>query len=120
MKTYTVVASALLLGAAQSFTTSTLPSTRESQVVSFQYVPSGFTPESYKKFKAEEAKKKAKANLGGVGPRGFKSRSFQSFQEALERGEATHLMPVFNAKQLVKAGKLKVEDIPVSVFSECD
>jgi hypothetical protein len=32
--------------------------------------------------------------------------------QALERGEASHLMPVFNAKQKVKKGELKVEDIP--------
>ena len=43
---------------------------------------------------------------------GFQSRSFQSFQEALERGEAKHLMPVMNAKERVKKGELKVEDIP--------
>lgn len=79
----------------------------------YGYVPSGFTPESYKKFKQDEAKKaKVKKNLGGVGPRGFKSRSMQSFQEAMERGEASHLMPVFNAKERVKKGELKVEDIP--------
>jgi len=47
-----------------------------------------------------------------MGPKGFKSRSFQSFQEALERGETTHLMPVFNAKEKVARGEIKVEDIP--------
>uniref|UniRef100_A0A7S4EGF4 Uncharacterized protein n=1 Tax=Pseudo-nitzschia australis TaxID=44445 RepID=A0A7S4EGF4_9STRA len=36
----------------------------------------------------------------------------QSFQEAMEKGEASHLMPVFNAKERVKRGELKVEDIP--------
>mmetsp|Transcript_56824 Transcript_56824/g.164908 ORF Transcript_56824/g.164908 Transcript_56824/m.164908 type:complete len:210 (-) Transcript_56824:37-666(-) len=112
MKTFTVLASALALGITQAFTTGTLPETRSSQLVSYGYVPSGFTPEEYKKFKEAEAKKKAKQNLGGLGPRGFKSRSFQSFQEALERGETTHLMPVFNAKDKVKRGELKVEDIP--------
>mmetsp|Transcript_24840 Transcript_24840/g.58279 ORF Transcript_24840/g.58279 Transcript_24840/m.58279 type:complete len:216 (-) Transcript_24840:144-791(-) len=77
------------------------------------YVPSGFTPEQYKKFKQQEKKKAAaKKNLGGMGPRGFKSRSMQSFQEAMERGEATHLMPVFNAKERVKRGEIKVDDIP--------
>jgi hypothetical protein len=34
-----------------------------------EYVPSGFTPEQYKKFKEAEAKKKAN-NLGRVGPKG--------------------------------------------------
>ena len=56
--------------------------------------------------------KAALKNLGGVGPKGFKSRSFQSFQEALERGEAGHLLPVLNAKERVKKGELKLEDIP--------
>ncbi|MEM7296895.1 MAG: hypothetical protein AAF391_01360, partial [Bacteroidota bacterium] len=69
--------------------------------------------ESYKKFKADEkAKAQRKKNLGGMGPRGFKSRSMQSFQEAMERGEATHLMPVFNAKEKVARGQIKKEDIP--------
>lgn len=76
------------------------------------YIPDGFTAESYKKFKAQEAKKKQAANLGRLGPKGFKSRSFQSFQEALERGEAQHLMPVFNAEERVRKGELRVEDIP--------
>jgi len=90
-----------------------LPSVRSSNLVAFGYVPDGFTPESYKKFKEQEAKKKAaQKNLGGLGPRGFKSRSFQSFQEAMERGEATHLMPVFNAKEKIKRGELRPEDIP--------
>jgi hypothetical protein len=38
--------------------------------------------------------------------------SFQSFQEALEKGEASHLMPVFNAKQKIQSGELRPEDIP--------
>lgn len=76
------------------------------------YIPDGFTKESYAKFKEEERKKNAKKNLGGVGPKGFKSRSMQSFQEALERGEAEHLLPVMNAKERVAKGELKLEDIP--------
>jgi hypothetical protein len=43
---------------------------------------------------------------------GFKSRSFQSFQEALERGEATHMMPVENAKEKLRRKEIKLEDIP--------
>jgi hypothetical protein len=74
-------------------------------------VPDGFTAESYKAFKEAEAAKKKK-NLGRLGPRGFQSRSMQAFQEALERGEAEHLLPVFNAEERVKKGELKREDIP--------
>jgi hypothetical protein len=36
----------------------------------FAYVPDGFTPESYKAFKAKEAAKKKK-DLGRLGPKGF-------------------------------------------------
>ena len=60
-----------------------------------------------------------------MGPKGFQSRSMQSFQEALERGEAEHLLPVFNAKQKVARGELRKEDIPYmqrgesSRFGEC-
>ena len=43
---------------------------------------------------------------------GFKSRSFQSFQEALERGEAAHMMPVENAKERLRKKEIKLEDIP--------
>ena len=109
------LASAVILSLAgvQAFTAPSLPTCRSSQVVSYGYVPAGFTPEEYKKFKENEAKQKAKKNLGGLGPRGFKSRSFQSFQEAPERGETTHLMPVFNAKEKIKKGEIKLEDIPV-------
>lgn len=81
----------------------------------FEYIPSGFTKDTWAKFKAAEQKKKdeiAKKNLGRMGPKGFQSRSFQSFQEALERGEATHLLPVENAKERLAKGELKPEDIP--------
>lgn len=77
----------------------------------YEYIPSGFTKQSWAEFKKKEAAAK-KANLGRVGPKGFQSRSMQSFQEALERGEAEHLLPVFNAKEKVAKGLLKVEDIP--------
>ncbi|KAL3786457.1 hypothetical protein ACHAW5_008235 [Stephanodiscus triporus] len=81
----------------------------------YEYIPTGFTKESWGKFKAAEQKKKdelAKKNLGRLGPKGFQSRSFQSFQEALERGETTHLLPVENARERLAKGELKPEDIP--------
>ena len=112
MKT-TAVATLLLVAGAQAFSPQPLSVARESTALSMGYVPDGFTAESYKKFKEEEARKAAaKKNLGGLGPRGFKSRSMQSFQEAMERGEAEHLMPVFNAEERVRKGELKMEDIP--------
>jgi hypothetical protein len=91
--------------------TTSLSSATTTQL--YGYIPDGFTAESYKKFKENEQKKiAAKQNLGALGPKGFKSRSMQSFQEALERGEAAHLMPVFNAKEKIKKGELRLEDIP--------
>jgi hypothetical protein len=106
------VAAVLSATLSQAFAIVTPSSSRTSTQL-FGYVPDGFTAESYKKFKEDEKKRLApKGNLGGVGPRGFKSRSMQSFQEAMERGEAEHLLPVFNAKDKVKRGEIRVEDIP--------
>ena len=117
MKTFALPVAVALLASADAFT---VPANSQTGVTLrttalYGYVPDGFTAESYKKFKEQEAKKAAKQNLGKVGPRGFQSRSMQSFQEAMERGEATHLLPVFNAKERIKNGELKVEDIPVSL-----
>ena len=53
----------------EAFQNSPLSSSRESTSL-YGYVPSGFTPEQYKKFKEAEAKKKAKKNLGRMGPKG--------------------------------------------------
>lgn len=102
-----LAASLFLATTSEAFQTPSLSVTRSnSPIIQYGYVPDGFTAASYKKFKEEEAKKKAAANLGGLGPRGFKSRSMQSFQEAMERGEAAHLLPVFNAKERVARGEL--------------
>jgi hypothetical protein len=106
-----VVALAAALGV-QSFSSSSLPTSRLSLTQAYGYVPAGFTAASYKKFKEDEKKKAAKKNLGGMGPRGFKSRSFQSFQEALEKGDAGHMMPMFNSAEKLKRGEIKMEDIP--------
>ena len=107
------LAAAALVSSADAFTSASQGQVRSTEL--YGYVPSGFTPESYKKFKEQEAKKK-KANLGRLGPKGFQSRSFQSFQEAMERGEASHLMPVFNAQDKIKRGEIRPEDVPVSSF----
>ena len=119
MKTIAFVAAGACLAASatafqQPISTQTSRSVSSSTAL-FEYIPSGFTKESWAKFKAAEQKKKdeqAKKNLGRMGPKGFQSRSFQSFQEALERGEATHMMPVENAEKRLKAGEIKLEDIP--------
>ena len=68
--------------------------------------------DQYKKLKQNEKAAKSTKNFGAFGPQTFKSRSLQSFQMDLEKGSAGHLLPVFNAKEKVKSGKLKEEDIP--------
>lgn len=83
-----------------------------SSTALYVYIPSGFTKESWAKFQEKEAKQKQAQNLGRMGPRGFQSRSMQSFQEALERGEADHLLPMMNAKERLKKGEIKEDDIP--------
>lgn len=76
------------------------------------YVPDGFSSaEEYQKFRKKEEDQKKK-NLGRLGPRGFQSRSFESFHKALERGETSHLLPVFDAKGKLKRGEIRKEDIP--------
>merc|ERR1719213_1196804 len=69
---------------------------------------SGMSPEEWEKIKAKE--KKAKTNLGAGGARGFKSRSFDSFVAALEKGEADHLYAV-NPED-VRKGKIALKDVP--------
>jgi hypothetical protein len=112
-----LVTASAIIGQASAFQASNIPSSRfVSSSSIFGYIPDGFTKESYAKFKEEERKKNEKKNLGRLGPRGYQSRSMQSFQEALERGEATHLLPVENAKEKLARGEIKLEDIPVRVF----
>ena len=75
------------------------------------YAPEGMTPSEYQALVKKE--KSLVAGKGGrMGARGFKSRSMKAFQEAMEAGEATHLMPTPFAKERVASGELKVEDIP--------
>eukprot|EP00543_Licmophora_paradoxa_P008078 CAMPEP_0202453128 /NCGR_PEP_ID=MMETSP1360-20130828/11166_1 /ASSEMBLY_ACC=CAM_ASM_000848 /TAXON_ID=515479 /ORGANISM="Licmophora paradoxa, Strain CCMP2313" /LENGTH=198 /DNA_ID=CAMNT_0049072129 /DNA_START=154 /DNA_END=750 /DNA_ORIENTATION=+ len=76
------------------------------------YVPDGMTPEQWKKQKEQEQKQRSSKKFGAFGPQTFKSRSFQSFQKDLEKGKTSHLMPVFNAKEKIKKGQLRQEDIP--------
>jgi hypothetical protein len=112
MRSFTAAVTLLAtVAAVGAFTASTLPSSRSASLtVTYGYVPSGLSADEWKKIKEKETQKTK--NLGKLGPRGFKSRSFQSFQEALERGEATHLMPVENAKERIAKGELKLSDIP--------
>jgi hypothetical protein len=99
---------------------------RSSQAFSFQsiskdrvgklhsYVPSGLTAEEYMKVKKIDEKKLG-SNLGRLGPRGFKSRSMQAWQEAYERGETGHSIAPFGYKKALKEGKIKKEEVPYMV-----
>ena len=74
------------------------------------YVPDGMTAAQWEAVKKKEKAAKAKKNFGVGGARGFKSRSMASWQEAYERGETGHLMPVDPAK--VKRGEIALKDVP--------
>jgi hypothetical protein len=76
------------------------------------YVPDGFTPEQWKAKQAKEQAASKNKKFGAYGPQSFKSRSMQSFQTDMEKGKVGHLMPVMNAKEKVKKGEIKQEDIP--------
>jgi hypothetical protein len=68
--------------------------------------------EEYQQLRRKEQEDAKKKRYGAFGPQSFKSRSLQSFQSDMEKGKASHLMPVMFAKQLVQSGKLKPEQVP--------
>lgn len=78
------------------------------------YVPDGLTAEEYQKVK-EQDKKRLGKDLGKLGPKGFKSRSMQAWQEAFERGETGHTFAPFGYKEKLKKGEIKKEDVPYMV-----
>ncbi|CAB9496414.1 expressed unknown protein [Seminavis robusta] len=78
------------------------------------YVPDGLTAAEYQKIKAQDRKNLGK-DLGRLGPRGFKSRSMQAWQEAFERGEAGHTFAPFGYRAQLKKGEIKDEDVPYMV-----
>ena len=111
MKT-TLVLVTSFLAASQGFIT---PSPSQQHLVHLNaYVPSGLSDAEYKRIK-EADKKKMGGNLGNLGPRGFKSRSMQSFQEAHERGQTQHKMAVIGYQKALKEGKIKKQDVPYMV-----
>ena len=64
----------------------------------------------WKKIQEKEKKQRTGKNFGAGGARGFKSRSFNSFVDAMERGEATHLFAV--NPDLVRKGEIALKDVP--------
>lgn len=69
------------------------------------YVPDGIDPKEYTELKKREALSSKKTDR-----KAYKSRSFNSFVEAMEKGEATHLFAVDPRK--VKSGEVPIEDVP--------
>ena len=78
------------------------------------YVPDGLSPKEYAAIKAEDRKNLGK-DLGRLGPRGFKSRSMQAWQEAFEKGEGGHSFAPFGYREALKKGEIKKEDVPYMV-----
>jgi hypothetical protein len=78
------------------------------------YVPDGLSLQEYQKIKANDRKKIGK-NLGRLGPRGFKSRSMQAWQEAYEKGEAGHAFAPFGYREDLKKGKINKAQVPYMV-----
>ena len=64
----------------------------------------------WKKIQDKEKQQRTGKNFGAGGARGFKSRSFNSFVDAMERGEATHLFAV-NPDE-VRKGNIALKDVP--------
>jgi len=73
------------------------------QPLQMGYVPDGLSPEEWKKIQDKE---KAKKDLGAIGPKRFKSRSF----DAWYKSGGKHLFPVDPKK--VKSGEIAPEDVP--------
>ena len=82
--------------------------------LSVGYVPDGLTPEQYGQIKKNDMKKIGN-KLGRLGPRGFKSRSMQAWQEAYERGDAKHEIAPIGYREQLKRGKIRKEQIPYMV-----
>jgi hypothetical protein len=88
---------------------------RESTTRASAYVPDGLTAEEYGRIRKAENDRYQGKNLGRLGPRGFKSRSLQSWQMAFEKGHATHYVAPVGYKKMLRNGSLKLEDVPYMV-----
>jgi hypothetical protein len=79
------------------------------------YVPDGLTASQYQKIKAQDRQKLEGKDLARLGPRGFKSRSMQAWQEAYEKGQAKHAFAPFGYREQLQKGQLKLKDVPYMV-----
>ena len=98
------LALAFLGATAVAFTAPQTTSTRAATQLC-AYVPSGMDPAAYAALKKKEAAASKKSDR-----KAYKSRSFNSFVEAMEKGEATHLFAVDPRK--IKSGEVPIEEVP--------
>ena len=98
------LALAFLAATAVAFTAPQTTSTRAATQLC-AYVPSGMDPAAYAALKKKEAAASKKSDR-----KAYKSRSFNSFVEAMEKGEATHLFAVDPRK--IKSGEVPIEEVP--------
>jgi hypothetical protein len=105
---------ALLLSVKEIFSFCPTPRPVRTSALSMAYVPDGLTPEQYAKIKQGDKTKLGK-DLGHLGPKGFKSRSMQAWQEAYEKGAAGHTFAPVGYRKQIKQGKLRKEEVPYMV-----
>jgi len=84
--------------------------TRNKGFISMEYLPDGLSREQWNLIKKGDNNTSRNKKLSD---KSFKSRSFKSFQEALERGEkGAKNFPIFNANEKLRKGEIKKVDIP--------
>ena len=86
----------------------------DNEDVNVGYVPAGMSVHEWHEIQRAEKKQRQTKNFAAFGPTSFNSRSLQGFQEDLEKGKSEHLFPAMFAKERLKRGQIKAEDIPVS------
>lgn len=110
----TIAALIFLATSANAFAPTVAPQNTHRRTALNAYVPDGLTAAEYKKIK-EQDKKKLGKDLGRLGPRGFKSRSMQAWQEAYEKGLASHSFAPFGYREKLEKGELTKKDVPYMV-----
>ncbi|KAL7460201.1 hypothetical protein ACHAXS_000664 [Conticribra weissflogii] len=61
----------------------------DNKDVNVGYVPDGMTVHEWHEFQRAEKRKIQSKDFASVGPKSFKSRSLQAFQEDLDKGKAS-------------------------------
>ena len=87
-----------------------IPQLRRKYTILNGYVPDGLTKEEWEAIKKKDKKKNLK--FEGTSGMKFRSRSFKDFVKGREDGTLDYNMPVEQAKDKLKKGLIKPEDIP--------